>query len=299
MKASPQKQQPINERVIINRLSAVGIGGNIALSAFKFVAGIVGSSSAMVSDAVHSLSDVVATFIALIGTKASMREADANHPYGHERIECLAAMALGLILVVTGLGIGEVALSRIMAGDYAALPVPGMIALVAAVISIVAKEAMFRYTRYYAKLIGSSAFEADAWHHRSDALSSVGALVGIGGSMLGYPVLDAVASLVICAFILKAAYDIMVDAVRKLLDTSCDAEFEQQIYKLAESQEGVKRVDLLHTRMFGSKVYVDLEIAADGTLSLQEAHSIAQRVHDEIEAAFPTVKHVMIHVNPA
>lgn len=284
---------------VIRRLSIVGIFGNVFLSGFKFFAGIVGNSSAMISDAVHSLSDVFATFIAFLGVRMGHRDADESHPYGHERMESLAAIALGLILVVTGIGIGWAGAEKVAAGNYESLPIPGTIALIAAIVSIVVKEAMFWYTRHYARIIRSSAFEADAWHHRSDALSSIGALIGVGGSMLGFPVLDPVASIVICLFILKQGIEIIVDAVKKMLDTSAGEEFEEQVRERVLAHEEVKRIDMLHTRMFGDKIYVDLEIALDGSMQLTDAHDIAENVHDDIEHDFPEVKHVMIHVNPA
>ena len=289
----------LDEDKVIRKLSLVGIVGNVFLSAFKFFAGIIGNSSAMVSDAVHSLSDVFATIIALIGVRFGRRAADASHPYGHERIESLAAIALGLILLVTGIGIGWIGLEKVLAGNYESLPIPGVIALIAAIVSIAVKEGMFWYTRHWARAIRSSAFEADAWHHRSDAMSSIGALIGVGGSMLGYPVLDPIASVVICLFILKQGISIIIDALKKMLDTSCGPQFEEQVRALVDNESQVERIDVLRTRMFGDKVYVDMEIAIDGSMQLTDAHAIAERVHDDIERAFPEVKHVMIHVNPA
>lgn len=298
MKANEKDTKP-DETAVIRKLSLVGIIGNVFLSAFKFIAGIMGNSSAMVSDAVHSLSDVFATFIAFLGVRFGRREADASHPYGHERIESLAAIVLGLILLVTGVGIGWVGLEKILAGNYESLPIPGMIALVAAIVSIAVKEGMFWYTRHWARVIRSSAFEADAWHHRSDAMSSIGALVGVGGSMLGYPVLDPIASVVICLLILKQGISIIYDALKKMLDTSCEEQFEEEVRQLVDAENQVEHIDMLRTRMFGDKVYIDMEIAIDGSMQLTDAHAIAERVHDDIEHAFPEVKHVMIHVNPA
>lgn len=298
MKANEKDTKP-DETAVIRKLSLVGIIGNVFLSAFKFIAGIMGNSSAMVSDAVHSLSDVFATFIAFLGVRFGRREADASHPYGHERIESLAAIVLGLILLVTGVGIGWVGLEKILAGNYESLPIPGMIALVAAIVSIAVKEGMFWYTRHWARVIRSSAFEADAWHHRSDAMSSIGALVGVGGSMLGYPVLDPIASVVICLFILKQGISIIYDALKKMLDTSCGEQFEEEVRQLVDAENQVEHIDMLRTRMFGDKVYIDMEIAIDGSMQLTDAHAIAERVHDDIEHAFPEVKHVIIHVNPA
>lgn len=293
-----ETKKVFNENAIIKQISLVGIIGNIILCAFKMFAGIVGKSGAMVSDAVHSLSDVFAIFIAFLGVKMSKRGADKAHPYGHERMECIASMILGLILLVTGVGIGKVGLQNILSGNYETLSVPGTIALAAAIVSIVVKEAMYWYTRHYARILNSAAFMADAWHHRSDAFSSVGSLIGIGGAMLGFPVLDAVASVVICLFILKVASDILLDAVKKMLDTSCGDAFETELEKYILEQKDVVRVDLLHTRMFGNKVYIDLEISVDGNKTFREAHAVAESVHANVEKKFPNTKHIMIHVNP-
>ena len=295
-KITPAK--PLNEEKIVKQISSVGIAGNVALSAFKLFAGIFGHSGAMVSDAVHSLSDVFATLIAFIGVKLSKKSADKDHPYGHERFECVASLLLGTILLVTGLAIGKSGLGNILSGDYTSLAVPGTIALVAAVVSIVVKEAMFWYTRHYAKLLNSPAFLADAWHHRSDAFSSIGSLIGIGGSMLGFHVLDPLASVVICVCILKVAVDIIKDSIRKMLDTSCGEEYDNNLKKYIAAQEGVKSVDSLYSRMFGNKIYIDLEISVDRDLPLYEAHDIADKVHDNVEKNFSNIKHIMIHVNP-
>lgn len=288
-----------NEEAILRQVSFVGIFGNIVLTAFKLFAGIVGNSGAMVSDAVHSLSDVFATFIAFLGVKISKRSADQNHPYGHERLECVASLLLGLILLTTGLGIGKVGLTNIFSGDYAHLTVPGAIALVAAVVSIAVKEGMFWYTRHYAKILNSAAFMADAWHHRSDAFSSIGSLLGIAGAMMGFPVLDSVASVIICLFILKVAYDILKDALAKMLDISCGEAFEESLRQYVEKQKDIVCVDSLRTRMFGNKVYVDLEISVNGDIVLREAHAIAEQVHRNVEHEYTNIKHVMIHVNAA
>ena len=289
----------MTEKKIINRLSLVSILGNVILTGLKMLAGIFGGSGAMVSDAIHSLSDVFTTVVAWIGTRVSVKREDKDHPYGHERIECVASLILGVILAATAVGIGISGINIIVSGNYADLPRPGAIALAAAVVSIVAKEAMYWYTRYYAKILNSTAFLADAWHHRSDALSSVGSLLGIGGAMIGFPILDPLASVVICLCILKVAYDILKDALTKMLDTSCSEEFEEEIGNFITAQEGVVRLDVLRTRMFGNKVFIDAEIAVDGDSSLRHAHSIAEAVHDGVEHNFKNIKHIMIHVNPA
>lgn len=292
------RKNPIDESAAIRKMSFVSVAGNAVLSGFKFFAGVTGNSGAMISDSIHSFSDVITTLIAWIGVKASKKEADAAHPYGHERIECIACLLLGIVLLGTGLEVGQVGLENIFSGNYQALAVPSAIALVAALVSIVSKEAMYWYTRYYANLIHSSAFLADAWHHRSDAFSSIGSLIGIAGAMMGYPVLDSVASVVICLFIVKASYDILKDGVVKLLDTSCGESYDKKMADYISGQEGVVCVDSLRSRMFGNKVYIDLEIQVDGEKSLREAHQVAERIHDDVEKTFPDVKHIMIHLNP-
>lgn len=280
------------------RVSTVSIVANFVLTVFKLLAGVIAHSGAMISDAIHSASDVFSTIVVIIGIRISRKASDKDHPYGHERLECVAAIVLATILAFTGLGIGYTALGKIVGGDYAGLAVPGQLALVAAVVSILVKEAMYQYTKICARRIDSSALMADAWHHRSDALSSVGALIGIGGARLGFPILDPVASVVICVFIEKAAYEIFMDAVDKMVDKACDEETERALAQCAMDQAGVLGVDLLHTRVFGNKIYVDIEIRADGEETLRQAHSIAERVHDSIEKNFPKVKHIMVHVNP-
>lgn len=281
------------------KVSFVSIVANVILSVFKLFAGIFAHSGAMISDAVHSASDVFSTIVVIIGIRISSRKSDKEHPYGHERMECVAAIVLATILAVTGLGIGYGAAGKILSGDYADIVVPGRLALVAAAASIAVKESMYWYTRFNAKKIDSSALMADAWHHRSDALSSVGALVGIAGARLGFPVCDAAASLCICFFIAKASYDIFKDAVDKMVDKACDEATETELKNCALAQEGVLGMDLLRTRVFGNKIYVDIEIRADGDETLREAHGIAERVHDSIEGNFARVKHIMVHVNPA
>lgn len=281
------------------RVSMVSIIGNAILSTLKLLAGILAHSGAMISDAVHSASDVFSSIIVIIGVKISAKDSDHEHPYGHERFECVAAVVLAVILFITGLFVGHSALEQISSDSAKSIAIPGVLALAAAIVSIVTKEAMYWYTRFYAKRLDSGALMADAWHHRSDALSSVGSFIGIAGARMGYPILDPIASLVICVFILKAAYDIFKDAMDKMVDHSCDEQTEQDLRQCASAQPGVLGVDLLQTRIFGNKIYVDIEIAADGQITLAESHAIAEQVHAAIEARFEKVKHIMVHVNPA
>ncbi len=287
---------PKQHETVAVRVSVVTIAINLVLSAFKFLAGILAHSGAMLSDAVHSASDVLATGIVILGVKLAGKAADADHPYGHERMECVAALILALILGGTGLGIGWVGVRRIAAGT--ALAAPGRLALAAAVISIAVKEAMYWYTRAAAKKIDSSALMAEAWHHRSDALSSVGSFAGILGARLGWPVLDPAASVIICLFILKAAWGILRDALGKMMDRACPPEVVHEMEGSVLRQPGVLGLDALNTRLFGDRVYVDVEIRANGALTLNETHATAQAVHDALEADFPQVKHCMVHVNP-
>ncbi len=280
------------------KVSAVSIIVNLALSFLKLLAGILASSGAMISDAVHSASDVLSTVIVIVGVAMSRKKSDADHQYGHERMECMASLLLAAILALTGGGIGVSGIRKIAEGNYETLAVPGLIALIAAVVSILVKEWMYWYTRAAAKKINSGALMADAWHHRSDALSSIGAFIGIFGARMGYPVLDAVASVVICLFIEKAAFDIFRDAMDKMVDKSCPDELVEKMREVVRKQDGVIDIDDIKTRLFGDKIYVDVEFSADGKKSLEESHDIAERVHAAIEQEFPAVKHCMVHVNP-
>lgn len=280
-------------------VSLVSIIGNIILSLFKLIAGVLGNSGAMISDAVHSASDVFSSIIVIIGVKFAAKESDKNHPYGHERFECVAAIILSVILLVCGLFIGNDAIEKISAETSRNLAVPGIVALVAALVSIVSKEAMYWYTRHYAKAYDSGALMADAWHHRSDALSSIGAFAGILGARMGFPLMDTIASLVICIFIFKAAYDIFMDAVEKMVDRSCSDEMEKEITDCAISQDGVIGVASIQTRVFGNKIYVEIDIFAEGTLSLEKSYEISRRVHDAIENKFEKIKHISVCAVPA
>lgn len=280
-------------------VSLVSIIGNIILSLFKLIAGVLGNSGAMISDAVHSASDVFSSIIVIIGVKFAAKESDKNHPYGHERFECVAAIILSVILLVCGLFIGNDAIEKISAETPRNLAVPGIVALVAALVSIVSKEVMYWYTRHYAKAYDSGALMADAWHHRSDALSSIGAFAGILGARMGFPLMDTIASLVICIFIFKAAYDIFMDAVEKMVDRSCSDEMEKEITDCAISQDGVIGVASIQTRVFGNKIYVEIDIFAEGTLSLEKSYEISSRVHDAIEHKFEKIKHISVCAVPA
>ena len=279
------------------RVSLVSMITNVVLTLLKLAAGLLAHSGAMISDAVHSASDIFSGLIVLLGVKISTKEPDEQHPYGHERYECVAALLLSGILALVGGAIGIGAVKDIISGKTA--EIPGVLALIAAVVSIAVKESLFWYTRGYAKKYRSTALHAEAWHQRSDALSSIGALIGIAGARMGVPVMEPIASLIIALFILRVAVRIFKEAIDQMVDHSCNEEAEEAFRTTALEQPGVLGVELLRTRMFGNRVYVDLEIAADPNLTLAAAHEIAEDVHDAIEKTFPEVKHIMVHVNPA
>ncbi|HOP11602.1 MAG TPA: cation diffusion facilitator family transporter [Oscillospiraceae bacterium] len=280
------------------KVSITSIIANTVLSLFKLAAGIFAKSGAMISDAIHSASDVLSTFVVIAGINMASKKSDREHPYGHDRMECVAAIVLATLLCGTGLLIGYSGVKKIISASTETLVTPGALALVAAVFSIAVKEAMFWWTRAAAKKINSGALMADAWHHRSDALSSVGSFIGILGARLGLPILDPIASVVIAFFICKAAYDIFRDSVDKMVDKACPQDIVNQLREVIAATEGVNDIDVIHTRMFGSKIYVDVEISADGSKTLDESHMIAESVHDRLEAQFPAIKHCMVHVNP-
>lgn len=278
---------------------SVAIVGNVFLSVLKLTAGIISHSGALISDAANSISDIFASLIVLIGIQMSVKEPDSDHPYGHERLESIAAIIVAVIILATGFGIGYDGVKKVFSGLEDGFITPGKFALIAAAISIVIKEFLFWYTRHGAKKIKSNALFADAWNHRSDTLASLGGFIGILGARLGFPILDPVASLVICLFILRTGFSIAKEAVSKLTDRACDREIIDRMEEIILSQPGVCRLDSLFTRQFGSnKIYADVEISAQGDISLTLAHSIAELVHDELEKQIPEIKHCTVHVNP-
>ncbi len=262
----------------------------------KFLAGWLGRSSAMVSDAVHTLSDVGTTVMVLVGIRFSSKESDAEHPYGHQRLEALTGLGLAALLALTALGIGAQGIRAIRTPG---IPVtPGLAPLLAALASIVVQEALFHYARHGARQLKSTAMMADAWHHRSDALSSVGSLIGIAGARMGLPLMDPLASLGICVAILWAAYYIVVSAARQLLDTAAPAEILRRIETLIVQTPGVMHIDSLRTRQHGSRLYIDAEIAVNHTSTFEEAHRIAEAVHRALEEQVEDVLHCTVHANP-
>lgn len=284
-----------NEKIAI-KVSIISIILNCLLTLIKFISGVISKSSAMISDSVHSLSDVLSTFVVIIGVKISNKQADSDHPYGHERIECVSAIILSGMLFVVGALIGINGIKNVT--NSSNLVMPGVLALIASIISIISKEAMYQYTIRVSKKINSAALKADAWHHRSDALSSIGSFIGILGSRLGFKIFDPLASVIISLCIIKVSIDIFKDAIDKMVDKSCDKEVIDKVISVIEKNESVKNIDDIKTRQFGNKAYVDVEISVDENLLLKDAHKVAEEIHNSVENEINIVKHCMVHVNP-
>ncbi|MDU1028135.1 MAG: cation diffusion facilitator family transporter [Clostridiales bacterium] len=276
-------------------LSLWTLGLNFLLGSLKLAAGLWGRSSAMVADAAHSYSDCASTVAVIAGLKMASKSADDDHPYGHEKYELIFANILSILLGLTAVKIGYDALMIIAHGSY---QVPGLAPLLAAVFSVAVKEVMYRLTLRKAKKIGSVAMEADAWHHRTDALSSVGAFVGILGARLGLPVLDPVTGLLVSILVLKVAIDLYRKSVSGLVDTSTDAETVARIQQLLADIDGIEEVNSLKTRVFGASAYADVTIKVDGAMTVEEGHDIATLAHNKIEANLPKIKHIMVHIEP-
>lgn len=277
------------------KVSVVTMIANIILSIFKLIAGIFGKSSAMTADAVHSVSDVFTTIVVIIGLKISSKGEDMEHPYGHERLESVCAKIISTVLILVGFTIGYKSAINLYTGN---VTIPGSIALWAAVVSIIVKEGMYWYTIVTARKIRSIAMEGDAWHHRSDAFSSVGTFLGILGARFGYTFLDPVAGIIVSILIIKVGVDLYIRAVKELIDSSTDKETLDQISNCALSVDGVRAIKNLKTRMFGNRIYVDIEVFVDEELSVREGHDIAELVHSSVENEINGVKHCMVHIEP-
>lgn len=285
----------MNNRLDIGiKVSKTTIIGNILLSIIKILIGFFSKSNAMVADGIHSFSDVISTIGVIIGLKLSNKPADKEHPYGHERIESLVSLLLSIMLFLVALGIGMSGASDILNKTFT---IPSMLAIFAALLSILAKEWMYFYTMKYAKLIDSASLKADAWHHRSDSLSSLGALMGIIGARIGFPILDPLASLIICILILKVSYEIAKQSISQLVDESAKDDTITEIISKINSIDDVRKIDSVKTRLHSTKIYVDVEISVDSFLTVEEGHDIAIKVHNLIEEN-RKIKHCMVHVNP-
>ena len=286
----------------IYKVTLVGGAVNVVLLVFKFVAGILGHSAAMVADAVHSLSDFVTDVIVLVFVRISSKPKDKSHDYGHGKYETLAMTIIGLALLAAAIGIiygGAVKIADWLGGQQ--LEAPGMLALWAALLSIVLKEAVYRYSMVKARQLNSQAVEANAWHHRSDALSSVGTAIGIGGAIfLGqrWTVLDPVASVIVGAFIVKVAVELLRRGIGDLLEQSLPDEIESEILQLAATVEGIAEPHDLRTRRIGNHYAIELHILVDGDIPLREAHDRASEVEELLKSHYGEDTHVVVHVEP-
>lgn len=283
---------------VATRVSQVCILCSLGLCIIKLAGGLIAHSEALVSDAINSAFDMVSGLIVIVGVKISRKDSDHNHPYGHERLESVATIILAIMLFVVGVFVAHEALESLTDGSYRDSAVPGALSILAALTSIIVKEILFWYTKGNADRIDSAALRAAAWDHRSDVISTSGALIGIVATRLGFAAGDLLASLVVCGFILRTAYITFREAIEQMIDRSADDEVIRDIKACIEACPGVLGVDMLQVRVFGNRLYVDLEISEDESLSLKEAHDIAEHVHDTIEERFPVVKHIMVHVNP-
>ena len=286
----------------IARVTLTGSVVNLLLVGLKAVAGLVGHSSAMISDAVHSLSDFVTDIVVLVFVRVSARPQDEDHDYGHGKYETLATLFIGLALAAAAVGIvvsGAGKLARWLQGED--LPAPGRIALWAALASIVAKELLFQYTRIKGKHLNSKALEANAWHHRSDALSSVGTAIGIGGAILlgsRWTVLDPLASIVVGAMLVKVAWDLLGPSFGELTDSSLPADMEQEMMDIIRGVPGVEDPHNLRTRRIGNRIAAEVHIRLDGALPLSEAHEKASEVERRFKERFGAQSHVIVHMEP-
>jgi len=285
-----------NRVKVAKRVSIITVLWNTILSIVKVVIGTLGHSGAIVADGIHSMTDVFTTVIAYAGVHLSAKKADDDHPYGHEKFEPVMSKILATVLIITGLLIGYNGIKNMFRADE--LVKPSTLNLIAAGLSIVVKEWMYRYTKKAADKINSSALKADAWHHRSDALSSIGSLIGVGGAILGFKFLDPLAAVVIALIILKIAVEIYLKSIDEVMDKSADEDTTALIRECVQKVDGVVAIDLLLTRQHASVLYVDIEIGVNGDLSLWKAHAIAEKVHNVVEDEVESVKHCMVHVNP-
>lgn len=285
-----------NERKIVDRISFTSIIVNFFLFVFKLFSGVIFKSSAIISDAVHSASDVLCAFVVLFGFRVSRHDADKKHPYGHERLESVVAIVLSFILFGVSAMIGFSGIKAILFKEYSEMP--SFFAIITVIISLLTKEWMYWYTMSGAKKVNSDVLKADAWHHRTDSLSSVGSLIGIVGSRLGFLFFDSLASVIIGLFILKISINIFKTAMTKLIDQSIPQEDVSLIEEVILNEPLVRKIDSLRTRMFGNRVYVDIEFSLDKDMTLEEVSFISNKIKNDVEEINPLVKDCMIHVNP-
>lgn len=272
-----------------------GIWINLALALVKLIAGILAKSSAMIADAVHSASDILTSIAVMVGLTLGSKPADENHPYGHARIESVIAKIVATLLILTALGLIYNSITILLQNKSTA---PGTLAIYAALLSIAVKEWMYRYTLKTAKQINSTAMMADAWHHRSDALSSIGTLVGVVGARLAFPWLDPASGIVIALLVGKVGIDVYLRSVQELIDTAPAPEIMLAIRKTTLAQKGVVAINDLKARMQGPSILIDLEICVAPQTTLRDSHALAHEVEAEIIKHVASVEAVMVHVNP-
>ena len=294
--------KPNTREKSIFRVTWIGSIVNFLLLVLKFISGIVGHSSAMVADAVHSLSDFITDIIVIVFVKISGKPEDEDHKYGHGKYETLATALIGIALFAVGIGLlvnGATKVSEVING--AVLPAPSMIVLVVAAVSIIAKEILYRYTVHVGQNLNSQAVIANAWHHRSDAFSSIGTLVGIGGAIfLGerWRILDPIAAIVVSAFIIKVAIDLIKPCVDELLERSLPTETEKQILGIIASFPEVSSPHHLRTRRIGNHIAIEVHLRMDGQTTLENAHAIATAVEKRLKEEFGADTHIGIHMEP-
>lgn len=302
MEVQSMAKEEIAREKGIYRVTIVGSVVNFLLLLFKFFAGIVGHSAAMLADAAHSLSDFITDIIVIVFVRISSKPEDEGHDYGHGKYETLATAIIGIILLGVGLGIfwnGASAIYHFLRGG--SLQEPGMLALTAALVSIAFKEVLYRYTVFKGKRLNSQAVVANAWHHRSDALSSIGTAIGIGGAILlgnHWRVLDPIAAVVVSLFIMKVAIKLLVPCVDELLEKSLPADVENEIQKIILSFPGVSSPHHLRTRRIGNYYAIEVHVRMDGKITLEEAHRTATAIENTLKGQFGKGTHVGIHVEP-
>ena len=286
----------------IYKVTIVGSIVNFLLLVFKFFAGIAGHSAAMLADAVHSLSDFITDIVVIVFVRIAGKPEDKGHDYGHGKYEPLATAIIGLLLLCVGFGIfwnGASSIYTFLRGGQ--LESPGVVALVAALVSIVSKEILYQYTVIQGKKLNSQAVIANAWHHRSDALSSIGTAIGIGGAILlgdHWRVLDPVAAVVVSFFIMKVSVRLLIPCVDELLEKSLPEDVEKEIEQTVLSFPGVSQPHHLRTRRIGNYYAIELHVRMDGKITLEEAHSTATAIENKLKEMFGKGTHVGIHVEP-
>lgn len=288
------------EEIIIKKNTVLTMIVNSILAICKMLAGILGKSSVLITDAINSIGDVATNIVVYISAIFSRREKDKDHPYGHEKYDSVISIFLGIAILYTAYEVGRAAIEKLY--DFfvngTEIPSPAWYTILVAIVTIVVKELLFRKTKKDAKIAKSSALLAQAWDHRSDTIASFGAALGIAGVWLGFGFLDPIISIVIAVFILRLGIKIINSGINQVVDQSADDLTVEKIKEIADKYKEVKSIDEIKTRKFGMKMYADLEIGLDYSLTLEAAHNIAEQLHDEIEQKIPDILHCMIHVNP-